>query len=195
MIETQDIEAMLGCFDRIPVRPGDLFLVPGGLPHAIGDGVFMIEIMEPTDFAVRVEFERGGYLLPESARFMGRDVDFAVSMFDFTPRSAEEIRECCFIRPECVETVGESKRYTLFDRRITDRFRAERFEIRGEAQFGGEGLRVLIVTAGSGTVEAGSFRMDLQPFDRVLVPAATAQLRFRSETGLELVAAMPPAAE
>ena len=111
------------------------------------------------------------------------------------PRSAEEIRECCFIRPECVETVGESKRYTLFDRRITDRFRAERFEIRGEAQFEGEGLRVLIVTAGSGTVEAGSFRMDLQPFDRVLVPAATAQLRFRSETGLELVAAMPPAAE
>ena len=195
MIEKQETSAIEAAFDRIAVKPGDVFLVPGGFPHAIGEGVFMIEIMEPTDFAVRVEFERGGYLLPESARFMGRDVDFAVSMFDFTPRSAEEIRECCFIRPECVETVGESKRYTLFDRRITDRFRAERFEIRGEAQFEGEGLRVLIVTAGSGTVEAGSFRMDLQPFDRVLVPAATAQLRFRSETGLELVAAMPPAAE
>jgi mannose-6-phosphate isomerase len=41
-------------------------MVPGGMPHAIGEGVFMIEVMEPTDFAVRIEFERGGYVLPEN---------------------------------------------------------------------------------------------------------------------------------
>ncbi len=35
-IIAQDTDFILSCFDRIPVRVGDVFLVPGGLPHAIG---------------------------------------------------------------------------------------------------------------------------------------------------------------
>ena len=72
-VETQDTEAILAGFDRIPIKPGDCFYVPGGIPHAIGEGVFMVEMMEPTDFAVRIEFERGGYRLPESARARSSD--------------------------------------------------------------------------------------------------------------------------
>ncbi|MCP4428934.1 MAG: mannose-6-phosphate isomerase, partial [Chloroflexi bacterium] len=54
-VETQNIDAMLATMHRITVTPGDSFIVPGGFPHAIGDGVLMVEIMEPTDFAVRLE--------------------------------------------------------------------------------------------------------------------------------------------
>lgn len=53
-----DIEILESCFEKIPVKKGDAFIVPGGLPHAIGEEVFMIEIMEPTDFDVRIEFEK-----------------------------------------------------------------------------------------------------------------------------------------
>jgi len=35
--------------------------IPGGILHAIGEGIFMVEIMEPSDLAVRFEFERAGY--------------------------------------------------------------------------------------------------------------------------------------
>ena len=83
MIVEQDIPAMERCFDRIPVKPGDVFVVPGGLPHAIGGGVLMVEVMEPTDFVARIEFQVAGRTIPESARFMGRDVDFALDMFSF----------------------------------------------------------------------------------------------------------------
>ena len=85
MIEEQDSEALLACFEKIPIKPGDVFMVPGGMPHAIGEGVFMIEIMEPTDFVARIEFERGGYVLPEESRFMNRGIDFALSMFNYDP--------------------------------------------------------------------------------------------------------------
>lgn len=193
MIETQDIDAMLGCFDRIPVRPGDLFLVPGGLPHAIGEGVFMIEIMEPTDFVVRLEFERYGCILPEEARFMGRDVDFALSMFDFTAYPVDEVRRRFFVRPRPAERRGESLRSVLFDRSITDRFRMEKFDIRGKAAFSGEGLRLLIVTAGGGTLRAGGTELALRRFDRVLVPAGTPVVEFESTGGMELIQAAPPA--
>lgn len=48
----------------------------------------VIGVMEPTDFAVRLEFERGGYVLPEESRFMGRDVSFAADMIDFNAYSS-----------------------------------------------------------------------------------------------------------
>jgi mannose-6-phosphate isomerase len=50
MIVEQDITSMELCFDKLAVKPGDVYVVPGGLPHAIGNGVLMVEIMEPTDF-------------------------------------------------------------------------------------------------------------------------------------------------
>ncbi len=63
--ESQDIDKMLTYFEKIPVKSGNVIMVPGGFPHAIGKGIFMIEIMEPTDFCVRAEFEMAGYTIPE----------------------------------------------------------------------------------------------------------------------------------
>ena len=84
-IENQDIESIENCFDRIPVKPGDVFLIPGGRPHALGEGILMLEIMKPSDLAVRFEFERCGFVIPEAARFMGRDIETALDVFNFEP--------------------------------------------------------------------------------------------------------------
>src|SRR5690606_19083178 len=90
-VETQDIAALESCFDRISVQPGETWLLPGGMPHALGPGVFMIEIQEPSDLVARFEFERAGYVLPESARFMDRGIDLALDMLDFTAWPAAEV--------------------------------------------------------------------------------------------------------
>lgn len=55
LFEDQDIPGMIGALHKIPVQPGDVFLVEGGVPHAIGSGCFLIEIQEPTDYTLRVE--------------------------------------------------------------------------------------------------------------------------------------------
>lgn len=191
----QNSAALLSYFDRIPVRPGEVFYVPGGLPHAIGEGVFMIEMMEPTDFAVRVEFERGGYVLPEAARFMGRDVDFALSMFDFSAYPAEELKRRFFIVPRPLPIRGEAERFSLFDERYTRCFRAEEIRIDGEAEVGHDGLRVLIAVSGQVELEVGNGKFTLKPFDRVLIPARTETLRLASRGPARLYVARPPAAE
>lgn len=192
MIAEQDIAALLSCFEKIPVRPGDAFYVPGGFPHAIGEGVFMIEMMEPTDFAVRIEFERGGYVLPESARFMNRGIDFAVSMFDFKRRSVEMIRREQFAVPLPLPIEGEAERRSLFDKRYTHCFRAERLLVHGRASLRQKGLRVLIATNGSGELEINGKCCNLSAYDRILIPAKTEEIRFHSEERLELIAARPP---
>jgi mannose-6-phosphate isomerase len=49
--------AMLAALNRVPVQPGDAILVPAGLPHAIGAGVFVVELQQPTDFSVLLEWD------------------------------------------------------------------------------------------------------------------------------------------
>ena len=187
----QDSAAILSGFDKMPVRPGDCFHVPGGIPHAIGEGVFMIEMMEPTDFAVRVEFERGGYVLPEAARFMGRDVDFAISMFDFTSRDLAATRRAFFVEPAPLPVEGDATRESLFDERKTACFRAERLRVDGSASVAHDGLRVFVVTEGEGRLRAGSgAALDVRRFDRILIPASTASVRI--DGALEIFCARPP---
>ncbi|MCL6460172.1 MAG: class I mannose-6-phosphate isomerase, partial [Gorillibacterium sp.] len=51
----QDVEGMLNGLHKIYPQPGDVFLIRGGMPHAIGPGNWMIEIQEPTDYTIRIE--------------------------------------------------------------------------------------------------------------------------------------------
>src|SRR5439155_1048518 len=74
------VAAMLSATNRVPVRPGDAVLVPAGLPHAIGPGIFLVEAQEPTDFSVLLE--REGFPVPESAAFLELDRDLALSCVD-----------------------------------------------------------------------------------------------------------------
>ena len=55
-VEAQDSEWMLARMNRIDVRPGDGILVPAGTAHAIGDGVFVAEVQEPSDFSILLEW-------------------------------------------------------------------------------------------------------------------------------------------
>src|SRR5690349_20063430 len=48
----QDSAAMLGAMHELPVRAGEAIFVPAGAPHAIGEGILMVEVQEPTDLSV-----------------------------------------------------------------------------------------------------------------------------------------------
>ena len=55
-VDAQDSDWMLSRMNRIEVKPGDGILVPAGTAHAIGDGVFVAEVQEPTDFSILLEW-------------------------------------------------------------------------------------------------------------------------------------------
>ena len=189
-VAAQNSSAILAGFEKIPVKRGDCFIVPGGVPHAIGEGVFMVEMMEPTDFAVRVEFERGGYVLPESARFMGRGIDFAMSMFEFKSRSIDQVKRDFFINPRPLPLFGSGSRESLIDERKNDRFRLERIVVKDEAAVIHESFRVFIVLEGNGELVCGKTRFPVRQYDRIMVPYQTLEVRFSGK--MELLAALPP---
>lgn len=54
-VASQSIDEMLGSLNTLSVSRGDAVLVPAGIPHAIGAGVFAVELQEPTDFSFALE--------------------------------------------------------------------------------------------------------------------------------------------
>lgn len=65
-IEEQDVDQLLHSLNKIPVRPGDAVYVPAGVPHAIGAGVLIAELQEPTDLSLLCEW-RGFPVRPEDS--------------------------------------------------------------------------------------------------------------------------------
>ena len=65
-VRDQDVEAMLAVTNRVPVEAGDSLLCPAGTPHAIGAGILLVELQEPTDWSILLQW-RGFPLGPDDA--------------------------------------------------------------------------------------------------------------------------------
>jgi mannose-6-phosphate isomerase len=192
MIVEQDIVAMERCFDKIPVRPGDIYVVPGGLPHAIGGGVLMVEVMEPTDFVARVEFTVAGRVIPEAARFMGRDVDFCLDLFSYEPLPVSAVQTRWRGQPRPLVTQPTMHREALVDARLTDRFNILRTTLTGPAKWRAYGFTILLVVEGACEVTTRHERVPLQTFDRLVVPHGMEPLTITPRDRVVLLECLPP---
>jgi mannose-6-phosphate isomerase len=194
-ILTQDIAAVEACFDRIPVRAGDTFIIPGGTPHALGAGVFMVEIQEPSDLVIRFEFERAGYVLPEAARFMGRDVDFALSVFNFAPLTAGDLDARVRCAPRRIRDLGtDSYQEELIGRMQTDCFRVVRTRLAGPVVKDETSAAIAIVTSGVVTANVGGETHRLDTYEKCFLPAGLGPVRLTPVNGpAELIECFPPA--
>ncbi|WP_139346621.1 class I mannose-6-phosphate isomerase [Sinomonas mesophila] len=56
LIDQQDSERLLGLLHHVEVAPGDVVFVPPGQLHAIGEGVFLLEVQEPEDLSILLEW-------------------------------------------------------------------------------------------------------------------------------------------
>ena len=81
-IADQDVERLLHSLNRISVRPGDVVYVPAGVPHALGAGVLIAELQEPTDFSLLCEW-RGFPIRPEDSH-LGLGWGAAVQALDLS---------------------------------------------------------------------------------------------------------------
>jgi len=152
----------------------------------------MIEIMEPTDFVVRLEFERGGYVLPEKARFMGRSVDFAMDMIDFEPRSVDTIRRNYFSPGRIIFENDSFRESVLIDKRLTECFMLRKINLKGDFTRRSNGFHVVVITKGNGRLESGSTSLDAKAGDKFFIPFATDEVTYSSHEEMDAVLAYPP---
>jgi len=194
LIETQDIAGLEACFDRIPVRPGETYLVPGGVPHALGEGLLLVEVQEPSDLVVRFEFERGGYVLPESARFMGRGLEFCLDVFDYSSWPANRLAVEAACPPRRRRALGpDSFQDDLIGPERTPCFQVRQSHLRGPATKQEDSAYIAIVTTGACTVTAGGETHRLKPYDKFFCPAGLGPVAFSPSPTATLLECYPPA--
>jgi mannose-6-phosphate isomerase len=177
IIETQDIEAMDACFEKVPVTPGEVWYIPGGMPHAIGENVLMLEIMEPSDLVVRCEFEREGIVVPPEARFMGRDLNFCLDIFHYEQKSVADVCKNNRVSPVLLEESAGGTVEELVGNMVTGNFRVLRVKLNAENRRSqGISLKLgspaaVVVTSGEAMFNCGGERLAL-PQGRSLFTAA-----------------------
>ncbi|HEV3012375.1 MAG TPA: class I mannose-6-phosphate isomerase [Actinomycetota bacterium] len=183
LVEIQRVEALLTGLNTVPVAAGDTVLVPAGMPHAIGQGVLLVELQEPTDFSVLLEWE--GFAIDGRAEgHLGLGFDLALGCVDragWTPARVERLRGGRgLVRP------GAER---LFPAEADPFFRAERLRPDPAVSLAAA-FSILVVTEGSGQLETRGGFLDLGRGDTVLIPFAAGSGTVRGR--LEAVRCLPP---
>jgi mannose-6-phosphate isomerase len=185
--DSQDAAALLAASNVLQVGPGDCVYVPAGTPHAIGDGVFMVEVQEPSDLGVLLEWR--GFVEPESAT-MGLDVETALGATRRSAVSRAELASWTRRSADAPETRPGARSVVPPD--AAEFFRAEWLRpapaVALEPSFA-----VLVAVAGSGRLATDEDELELARGDTVLVPYAAGAGELTGS--IEAIRCMPPRPE
>lgn len=180
-VARQDAEAMLDALNATTVSAGDTVFVPAGVPHAIGAGVFIVELQQPTDLSVMLEWT--GFMDSEEGGHLGIGYPTALDCVD---RSGWRDRLSRIVHRS--HQIGQV--HDLFGTLAKDFFRAQRLAISSRVELE-ESYAVLVVLDGSGqlTTEDGEM-LGLGKGDTVVVPHAAGAVAI--EGRLSAIRCMPP---
>ena len=172
MVREQALDGMRSCFEKIPVKAGDCLMVPAGVPHAIGEGIFMIELQEPTDWVVRCEFSAGGHVLPHADRFMGLELDDVLPLFDYSQYSLDKVYQQLLQTPEVLSKTDGFIEERVIGEKHQSFFRLKRLSGSGTASWAGGEPAVLITLKGFGELKGDFGNASVISGDTWLLPGS-----------------------
>lgn len=179
----QDIPAMLNCLHRFPVKPGETYLVHGGVPHAIGPGCLLVEIQEPTDLTVRTErISPKGLKIRDEQCHQGLGFEKMFDCFAYQGQTLEEASSRWRIPPKVCHNNGAYTCTELIGSDHTDCFRLIRYEIRESCEIAsGSTACGIYVLQGVGAIQAGGQNLAAKAGDQFFVPAGCQSFVIRAE--------------
>jgi mannose-6-phosphate isomerase len=182
--ESQDAAAMLAASNDVHVGRGDCVYVPAGTPHAIGAGVFMVEVQEPSDLGVLLEWRP--FVSREEAT-MGLDVEIALAATRRSGVSRAELASWTRRSSDAPELRPGAR--AVVPPEAWPFFRAE--WLRPEPAVELEpSFAVLVAVSGSGRLTTEGGALGLARGDTVLVPYGAGAGRLAGD--IEAIRCLPP---
>ncbi len=179
-VARSDVTALLGALHEVPVAAGDVLLVPAGTPHAISEGILLVELQEPTDFSIMLETPAAGDVQPE----LGLGWSLAL----------EAVDRALLSEPQLGTLVGSPRPLRRgasapLPAAAAPYFRAERIEPRPTAELD-PGFSIIIVLEGEGRLAAAEGERPLRRGDTLLIPHAVGAAEIHGE--LVAIRCRPP---
>lgn len=163
-VSAQDVAALLDVTNRVPIQAGDAILCPAGMPHAIGENVLLVELQEPTDFSVLLEWD--GFPLTAQDATLGLAFDEALACVD---------RRAC--PPTRLAQLRGSAAGSLLPAESDPFFRAERLA----AGMLTSGFSVLVITGGRGELSGEWGAIPIARGTTAVVPHAAGPGQIRGD--------------
>ena len=178
-VRDQDRAAMLGALHGIEVAPGDSVYVPAGLPHAIGEGILLLELQQAADLSLLLEY--AGFAI-DGARdgHLGIGFDAALAC----------VRHSAVAPAELEELRGTSADAHIFPPAADRFFRADRICGSSGAELE-PGFAVVVVTAGAGELSSAAGNLELRAGTTAVVPWSAGPVRLTGD--LDALRCRPPA--
>ncbi len=190
----QNIDGMLDCLHKIAVKPGDAFMVYGGVPHAIGGGCFLMEVQEPTDYTMRVEkVTPKGLTISDELIHQGVGEETMLDCFDYDCCSHEEALRRWKVEPQLVDSSDSYTLKSIFNESHTDCFGLSELDLNGEYTIKANGsFYVAVIYSGKGTIVCNGKEFDFQQGDEIFLSAAIDEATFKSNTTSKILLCYPP---
>ena len=196
MVEEQDIKRMLSFMHKIEVKSGDAIFVAPGTPHAIGEGVFMLETQEPTDFTLSIAKKIGVHILKEKDCHLGLGWDKALDIFDYQEHSLPEVNEKYRMKKETLSSNRGGKLSRLnggeymkscFEMRLMEEVKD--LEISFEGRF-----TSIVITRGEGMISTNVGDFKVKEGETYMLPASIGVHKYiATKDSLDIVISLPPA--
>jgi mannose-6-phosphate isomerase len=186
-VERQDVAAMLATMVRLPVRPDDVIFVPAGLLHAIGAGILLVELQEPSDLSVLLEWE-GFEIDGRADGHLGLGFDTALKAADRSRLAPSDVERLTTRHGDDDARPGVER---LLPPEADAFFRAERIRPRPSSPVPQE-FSILVVLGGDGRLVTDGGELQLRRGHTVLVPFAAGAGSLEGE--LDVLRCLPPEA-
>jgi len=188
-VERQDTDRLLDALNRVPVAPGDALLVPAGAPHAVGAGILLVELQQPSDLSVLLEWE--GFAIDGRAEgHLGIGYRRALGCVDRSAWDGGRLAASSAAGPRRGHDPAVER---LLPAAADPFFRAERIRPAGGEVWLDPSFSVLVVLDGSGRLEAETDPTGPLPLargDTLLIPYAAGAARLSGP--VHAVRCLPP---
>lgn len=176
-VDRQETDGLLATVNPVTVTVGDSLLVPAGLPHAVGPGILILELQEPTDLSILMEWKNLN-IDGRKDGHLGLGFNRALDAVDRTPWSSDRLSEL----------INAGRNGSLFPAAADPFFQARRLE-------GGcilpPGFSIIVVTEGRGLLRSSEGDAPIGKGDTMLIPYSAGEVAI--DGAVAAVQCLPPA--
>lgn len=183
LVKCQDSAVLLSLLNRVRVSRGDTVFVPAGVPHAIGAGAFLVEVQQPTDQSILMEWH--SFDIEESDCFLGLDHQTALSNLNRTGLTRSDLESLISRR-------SASARSAALVASATTYFRIEEHDARSSSMID-QGYQVIVILEGSATIRESDNGVSVKRGDTLLVTHSIQGKWENRSNDFEAISCRPPA--
>jgi mannose-6-phosphate isomerase len=184
LVKAHDSQGLLDSLVFKEVKVGDAVFVPAGVAHAIESGIFVLELQEPTDLSILLEWD-GFAVDGDKDGHLNLGYETALDALRLSPLSQSEDKEIVS-RFES----SASKSHPIFKSVADSFFRADYLTGDDKKVEAGFGI-FLALTGGGQLVFENTDRLDVKAGDAIVIPYSAGSFTVNNCAG---ILSRPPAA-